>query len=192
MALGTEIGDILRQYASGQPGADVESDFDQVARNADGEQLQHGVTEAFRSSETPPFGDMVGQLFGHADAQQRAGIMGHLLNGAGPGLISSLLGAGGGRGLGGFLGDGAGMGAMGALLGKLAGGQAAQASQIDPADIDNLSPEQVQELATHAERENPGVMEHVSRYVAQHPDMLKALGGATLAFMLGKLAQRRE
>lgn len=188
---GVDIGDILNRYAGGQQGDDIEQDFDQVARNTGSEDLEGDVADAFRSDQTPPFGEMVGQLFGNASPDQRVGLFSQLLTGAGPGLIGSLLGQGGGRGMGGFLGDGAGMGAMGALLGQLVGQQPQQAT-LSAEDMGRLSPEQVQELALHAERENPGVIEHLSRFVAQNPDMLKALGGGTLAYILGRMARRRS
>ena len=193
MALGTDIGDILRQYEGGseQGSNNVEQDFDQVARQAGSEQLQQGVAQALRSQNTPPFADLVGHLFGQADEQQRSALLSHLLAGAGPGLVSTILGTGNGRGMGGFLGDGAGLGAMGVLLGKVAGIGNGR-PQLEAEDVSRLSPEQMQELARHAERENPAVVDVISRYLADHPQLVKTLGAGTVAHVLGAMARQRS
>lgn len=180
MALGLDIGRILEQYSgagANQPQEQVEQDFDQVASSTPHEELTHGLSEAFRSDQTPPFGNMVGQLFGQADTQQRTGMLNQLLGGLGPSVIGSLLGSG----LGG--------GALGGLLNRVAGQQQVQ---LRPEEVDQLSPEQVQELANHAERQNPGIIDHMSRFYAQNPTMVKALGGAALAIALGKMSQRNR
>ncbi len=106
MSMGLDIGRILGQYTganSVQPTEQVEQDFDQVAQNAPHEELQQGLTEAFRSDQTPPFGQMVGQLFGQADNHQRTGMLNQLLGGAGPSVLGSLLGSGALGSLGGLL-----------------------------------------------------------------------------------------
>jgi hypothetical protein len=185
MGLGADIGNILGQYSgagrqSVQSGQ-VEQDFDNVAQNTPHEELSQGLSEAFRSDQTPPFGNMVGQLFGQADTQQRTGMLNHLLGALGPTVIGSVLGRG--------LGGGALGGALGGLLNR-AGGQ--QQVQLSPQDIDQLSPEQVQELATHAEKENPGIIDHMSRFYAQNPTLVKGLGGAALAIALGKMSERNR
>jgi hypothetical protein len=64
--------------------------------------------------------------------------------------------------------------------------------QLSPQDAEKLSPEEVQELATRAEREHPGIIDQMSRYYAQNPQLFKALGGAALAIALGQIAQRRR
>ena len=179
MTLGFDIGNILNQYSgtnANQYPDRVEQDFDHIAQNTHHEDLSHGLSEAFRSNQTPPFGNMVGQLFGQADTHQRTGMVGQLLGGLGPSVIGALLGGG----LGG--------GAMGGLLNRASGQPDVQ---LRPEDIEHLSPQQVEELASRAERENPGIIDHMSRFYAQNPELVKGLGGAALAIALGKMAQRR-
>jgi hypothetical protein len=201
MSMGTDFGRILDQYSDPSTQADqpqVEQDFDHIAQHADPEMLEHGMSQAFRSDQTPPFGNMVGQMFGQADSGQRAGMLNQLIGALGPAVIGSMLGGRAG-GLGGGLGGLVGGGGLGGLLGGLlggggAGGQAGmqqQAPQVTPQDAERLSPEEVQELATRAEQHNPGIIDQMSRYYAQNPQLFKALGGAALAVALGQIAQRR-
>lgn len=187
MGMGFDIGSILNQYSGGQSGMprdNVEDHFDQVAQNAPHEELADGLGHAFRSDETPPFSNMVGQMFGQADTHQRAGMLNQLLGAVGPGVLGSLLS----RGMGGGGGGMGAMGGLGGLLGQLGGGQ----PQVRPEHVENLRPEEVEELAAHAERENPGIVDQISRFAAQNPQMVKALGGAALAIALGKMAQRNR
>jgi len=200
MALDSDFSRILDQYSdpasaqSAQP-QQVEQDFDQVAQQAEPEMLQQGLSQAFRSDQTPPFGNMMGQMFGQADPNQRAGMLNQLIGSLGPAVIGSILG--GARGNAGGTG---GLGGLGGLLGGLFGGGASpagsgyggQAPQLSPQDAEKLSPEEVQELATRAEQEHPGIIDHMSRYYAQNPQLFKALGGAALAIALGQIAQRRR
>jgi hypothetical protein len=174
MALGFDLGRILEQYSGGagnQHGRGIEQDFDDVAKNSSSEELSHGLTEAFRSDQTAPFGEMIGQLFGQANTQQRTGMLNQLLGGVGPSVLGSVLGGG----------------ALGGLLNNIGGGQQAQ---LRPEDVDKLTPQQVQELARHAEQQNPGIVEKMSGFYAQNPTLIKSLGGAALAIALGKMSQR--
>jgi hypothetical protein len=78
MGMGFDLGRVLEQYsggANGQQGRAVEQDFDDIAKNSSSEELSHGLTEAFRSSQTAPFGEMVGQLFGQANTHERTGML---------------------------------------------------------------------------------------------------------------------
>lgn len=189
MGLGADFSRILDQYSAGQPQAapqnvepqQVEQDFDHVAQQADPETLRHGIDGAFRSDQTPPFGNMVGQLFGGADPNQRAGMLNQLIGAVGPAVIGSLLG-----------GSNAAGGGLGGLLGGLLGNGGAAAPHISPQQAQQLDAQQVQEIANHAERENPGVIDQMSRYYAQNPQLFKALGGAALAVALGHIAQRNR
>lgn len=205
MSIGSDFGRILDQYSDPSAQANqpqVEQDFDHIAQHAEPEMLEQGLSHAFRSDQTPPFGNMVGQMFGQADAGQRAGMLNQLIGALGPAVIGSLLGgrAGGVGGMGGMGGMGnGGLGGLGGLLGGLLGGGAGvgnagmqQMPQFSPQDVEQLSPEEVQELATQAEQQNPGIIDQMSRYYAQNPQLFKALGGAALAVALGQIAQRRR
>ena len=207
MSIGTDFGRILDQYSDPSVQADqpqVEQDFDHIAQHAEPDMLEQGMSHAFRSDQTPPFGNMVGQMFGQADSGQRAGMLNQLIGALGPAVIGSMLGgrAGGGGlggGLGGLGGGGAGgLGGLGGLLGGLLGGGAnsnagtQQMPQLTPQDAERMSPQEVQELATQAEQHNPGIIDQMSRYYAQNPQLFKALGGAALAVALGQIAQRRR
>ncbi len=95
--------DILKQYAD--PNS-VQSDrvgghFDEVAQQSNPNDLGNGVAAAFRSDATPPFGQMVGDLFGRSDPQQRAGILNQILQSVGPSVLAGLGGGVLGRVLGG-------------------------------------------------------------------------------------------
>ena len=202
MAFGSDFGRILDQYSDASvqqsPPQQVEQDFDEVSRQADPDMLQHGFNQAFRSDQTPPFGNMMGQMFGQADSGQRAGMLNQLIGALGPAVLGSLLGGRGGMGNIGNTGGtgGGGMGGLGGLLGGLLGGggmsQGATPPQITPQDAERLSPEEVQELASRAEQEHPGIIDQMSRYYAQNPQLFKAVGGAALAIALGQIAQRRR
>jgi hypothetical protein len=171
--MGFDLGSLLQQYASANPVNPVqaENDFDQVAQNASQSDLAQGVTEALRSDQTPPFPQMVGQLFNQSDSGQRAGMLNQLLTGIGPGVLSSLAG-----------------GALGALFGGHATPNAA-APQVTPEQASTMTPAQVQQIAEKAEQDNPGIVERMGDFYAQHPQLVKGLGGAALALVLGRMAQ---
>ena len=77
-----DIADILKQYAD-RP-TDTQTDFDEVARQVPPDVLGSGIAQAFRSDQTPAFGDMIGSLFGGSNPQQRAGLLGQLISAVGP------------------------------------------------------------------------------------------------------------
>jgi hypothetical protein len=163
--------DILQQYTNGASAVEANAartHFDQVASAAPTEVLGQGVADAFRADSTPSFGSMVGQMFGQSDPQQRAGVLNELLRSVGPGVLAAL---GGG------------------LLGRLSN-PAASAPQVTPEQAAKVSPEQVQEIAARAEQHNPGVLDQIGSYYAQHPDVVKTLGSAALAIALAGVANR--
>ena len=51
-----DIADILKQYAD-RP-TDTHTDFDEVARQVPPDVLGSGIAQAFRSEQTPDFGNM--------------------------------------------------------------------------------------------------------------------------------------
>lgn len=190
-----DLGNLLQQYMGGAQNANhtqAADDFDRVAQQAPREAVAQGVTQALRSDQTPPFPQMVGQMFGQSNPNQQAGMLNQLIAAAGPSLIGMLAGRGGAGGLGGMAG---GLGGLGGLLGGLLnGGGNGQQPQITPEQASQLSPEQVQEIARKAEQENPGVVDRMGDFYAQHPNVVKGLGGAALAIALAHMAsniQRR-
>ena len=165
-----DIGNLLQQYLGGAPNANAGralEDFDEVAQNAPHSAMAQGVSEALRSDQTPPFPQMVSQLFDKSDATQRAGMLNQLLSGIGPGLLSSIAGG---------------------TLGNLFRGHDTPAA-ITPDQAATMSPEQVRQIAEHAEQHNPGIVDRMGDFYAEHPQLVKTIGGAALAIILGRVAQ---
>ena len=57
-----------------------------------------------------------------------------------------------------------------------------------------LTPQQVQEVASKAEQHDPTIIDKMSDFYAQHPGLVKTLGSAALTIALAKIAngmQRR-
>lgn len=193
-----DLGNLLQQYMGGASGADntrATEDFDRVSQQVPREQLAQGVTQALRSDQTPPFPQMVSQMFGQSNPNQQASMLNQLIAAAGPALMGALAGRGmGGGGMGagmGGVGGMGGMGGLGGLLGNLMGGGNGGSTppQITPEQASQLTPEQVQQIAEKAEQENPGVVERMGDFYAEHPNVVKGLGGAALAIALAHLAQ---
>ena len=177
-----DLGNLLQQYlGGGQPGntAQVEQHFDEVANNASQSSLGNGVAEALRSDKTPPFGEMVGQLFNNGNPQQRAGMLNQLIAGLSPSILGSL---------GGALGGGAAAGGLGSILGGLMGGQAGGTPTITAEQASQIDPAQVQQIAERAQAHNPGIIDQMGNFYAAHPTLVKTLGGAALAIVMGKMA----
>ncbi len=166
-----QLGGLLQRHLGGGDSASADSDFDQVAQSAPKEALAGGIADAFRSDQTPPFAQMVAQLFGQSDGQQRADLLNTLIGAAGPQLIGQLLA---GQGLG--------------WLGNLIGGQGG----VTPHQASQVPPEAVYQVAARAEQANPSVIDMVSDFYARHPDLVRTLGAGALAAALGGLARRRQ
>lgn len=156
--------DILQSALAGNANsANPEQHFDQVAQQASPDELGAGLAGAMRSDQTPPFSDMVGQLFGHSSSTQQAGMLNQILATLGPAVASGLAGG---------------------VLGKmLSPGQ----TQLTPDQASQLSPAQVSEIAAHAEQAQPGIVDQVSQFYAQHSGLIKLLGGAALMVTLAKM-----
>ena len=168
-----QVGDLLGQYGgvAAQRAPDtVYEDFDQLAQTAPQSALADGLAEAFRSDRTPPFGQMLGQLFGQSSGYQRANILNTLIATLGPTLVAQLLSRRGASGLAGLLG----------------GGQ----SQITPEQAEQVPPEAVQEIAAQAEKQDPSVIDRMSEFYAEHPTLIKTLGSVALTLALAKISQQ--
>ena len=159
-----DLGNLLSQYLSGGNQDRAADDFDRVAQSAPRTTVAEGVANALRSDQTPPFPQVVSQLFGQSDANGRAGMLNQLLGSLNPAQLSSVAGG---------------------VFGKLFG-----AGKVTPEQASQVSPEQVRELAEQAEQQNPGIVDRMSAFYAEHPTLVKAIGGAALALALGHVAQR--
>src|SRR5215216_2805592 len=98
-----ELGGLLQQYTgvgASQAPSTVQDDFDQLTQVAPAGTVADGLASAFRSDQTPPFGQMIGQLFGQSNGYQRAGILNTLISTLGPTLVAQLLSRRGASGLG--------------------------------------------------------------------------------------------
>lgn len=162
MSLSNLMG-LLQQYtnpATANTGK-VEQDFEQVSQAAPQSHLAGGLAEAFRSTDTPPFAQMLGTLFSNSNGQQRAGILNQLLSSVGPGAASGI-------------------------LGNLLGGR----SQVTPEQAQQVPPEAIHQLAEQAQKKDPSIIDQASSFYAQHPTLVKALGAGSLALIMSHISRR--
>lgn len=143
--------------------------FHQAAQSASPDTLSRGLAAAFNSEQTPSFGEMVGHMFGHANTEQKTGIVNRLLSGLGPSALGLLAQMG---------------------LNNLPGHSGTAPPNLTGEQVAQLSPGQVEQLATHAQTVNPGIVESMSNFYAQHPVLVKSLGAVALAIILRNLGHR--
>ncbi len=83
-----QIGNLLKQYTSGgaaaAPAPDVHAHFDQVAEAAPSSTLAEGLSAAFKSDQTPAFGQMLSTLFNNSTGEQKAGLINQILSSVRP------------------------------------------------------------------------------------------------------------
>jgi hypothetical protein len=163
------ISDLAQRYSGQGGGASAapeapHEDYQQVAKHAPPEVVADGLSQAFRSDRTPAFPEMVSNLFSRSDPNQRAGLLNRLLSAIGPGALAGLPG-----GLAGLLGSG----------------------EVTPERASQVSPKDVQEIAAQAETHNPSVIDQVSSFYSQHPQVVQALGGLALTIALQHMMKRR-
>ena len=168
-----QLGSLLKKYtssgAAAAPAPDVHAHFDQVAQAVPASVLAEGLTAAFNSDKTPAFGQMLTTLFNNSSDDQKAGLINHLLSSVPSGTLTQVLS---GAGLGGLLG--------------------AAKTQLTPDQAQKISPEAVQQLASHAQTANPSVVDSVSSFYAEHATLIKTLGGTALTIALAKVAERQK
>jgi len=171
MTLLDEVSNILKQYSGGPAPntANATEHFDQVAQSASPNVIAEGLSAVFRSDQTPAFGNLVSSLFSQSNGEQKAGVLNQLIASVGPSALSQLAGGG--------------------LLASLLGGGA---NQITPEQAQNVSPEVVQQIAAHAEKSDPSIVDRASAFYAEHATLVKTLGGAALSIALAKVAERQK
>ncbi len=168
-----QIANVLQNYAPNTAGptnqGEVEQHFNQVAQAAPPADLASSLASMFRSNQTPPFGQLVSQLFSNSNGNQRANLLNTLLaSGAGAGLLGQLAKA------------------AGVSLPSTGG------AQISPEDASKISPEMVQQAAAHAEQHDPSIIDRVSEIYAQHPTLIKTLGVAAMGMAMSHMANRNR
>jgi hypothetical protein len=62
---------------------------------------------------------------------------------------------------------------------------------VTPQQASQITPDQVQQIAEQAQNHRPSVVDQVSSFYAQHPDVVKAAGGMALSIMLQHMVRRR-
>jgi hypothetical protein len=167
MAWMNAIGGILEKYTNADPSQasqDVHQHFDAVAQAAPQSSIAQGLAAAFNSDQTPAFGQMVGNLFNQSNPEQKAGVLSQLLASAGPG-VTALLAS---KGLSGLVNS---------------------SGQVSPQAASQISPDTVAEVASHAQSQNPSVVDTVSGFYAQHPTLVKSLGAAALSIAMAKMSR---
>ena len=116
---------------------------------------------------------MVSQMFGRSDPHQQAGLLNQILSSLGPAAVAAL-----------------GSGVLGRIFGSGHDAAAGAVPTVTPDQASRLSPDDVRDIAAQAEKKNPGVIDTVGGFYAQHPDLVKGIGAMGLAVLLGKLAKR--
>jgi len=162
------IGGILQKYKNTDPSQasqDVHEHFDTVSQAVPKGVLAQGLSAAFNSEQTPAFGQMVANLFNQSSPDQKAGMLSQLLSSAGPG-ITALLAS---KGLSGLVNS---------------------SGQVNPQAASQITPDTVAEVASHAQKQNPSIVDTVSGFYAQHPTLVKALGATALSIAMAKMSQR--
>jgi hypothetical protein len=182
MDLMKELSGLLQQYqgadASQAPDT-VHDDFDQIAQAAPQPALADGLSAAFRSDQTPEFGQMTANLFNNSNPQQQAGLLNTILKYAGPAILGRVMSGGGSAGGGGGLSD---------LINMFKGGGQ---QEITPEQAGQIPPEAVQQVAEQAQKHDPSIVERISEFYAAHPTLVKSLGTAALTIALAKIANRQ-
>ncbi|GIZ50505.1 hypothetical protein [Noviherbaspirillum aridicola] len=154
---------VLRQYVTDtgvRSARQVATDFDEVARALPPEAVTDGLSEAFRSDQTPAFEELLQHSFEQGDPRQRANMLGRLLDAAGPQVLHALRERG------------------------------VLPPQVDRDAAHRLRPQAVHEIAGVASRENPALIDDISSCYATDPALARTLGGAALNVALQKIAQR--
>jgi hypothetical protein len=109
---------------------------------------------------------MAAQLFANGNSQQQAGMLNGLMATLGPAMIAKFAG-----------------GAPNSPLASLL-----QSGSVTPAQAASVSPADVEALTSHAQGQDPSIIDRVSAVYAQHPVLIKSLGAAALTIAMKKIA----
>jgi hypothetical protein len=164
MGLLDDVKDMLNQYASGAaPAGDAGAHFQQVARSVDSSTLAQGIAAALRSDDTPPFSQLVSQLFASGSGDQKLATINTLLSAVTPeqrARFASMI-----PGLG---------------------------VATTPSAAQTISPDAVQQLAEQVEQHDSGIVDRMSQLYAAHPGLVKTLGSVAMMIAMRKMAERHQ
>ena len=99
---------------------------------------------------------MVSGMFAQSNGEQKAGLLNQLIGSVNPAALTQMLSSAGLTG----------------LTGLLSGGQ----TQLTPAQAQQIPPEVVQQMANHAEKNSPSIVDSLSNFYAQHTTLGKNAG----------------
>ena len=168
MGILENLGNLASQFASGAVSEnDVHETYDQTARAVPQGSLATALSHTFQSDQTPPFEQMIAQLFQNSTPEQKAGLLNQLVAALGSGGLAAI-------------------GSSGALGGLAAGGS------VTPQQAQQVSPQQVQVLAEKAATKNPSIVDTAAGFYAQHPTLVKAIGAGALALLMSRLSASRR
>jgi len=158
---------VLAQYASGTASPqDADAHFSQVAQSADAGTLASGIAAMLRSDQTPPFSQLIGQLFASGSLEQKAGMLSTLLSSATP--------------------------EQRARLSALIPGLGSGTTQVSSAQAGGVPPDAVSSLAHTIEQQSPAIVDKMSGFYAQHPTLVKTLGTAAMMIAMRRIAEHHR
>ena len=153
--------DILQQVLANAANPNPQH-VDQLSREAPKDQLGAGVADALRSDQTPDLGDTLANLFSNASPQDRADIVNMLTEKFGAGALAGVAG------------------------GALAGYEGTSTPSVDTTKAGQLTPDQVRDVAVAAQQGEPGIMDRIGGFYAEHPELVKTLGAGALMIALAR------
>ena len=167
MAVLDDVKELLGKYAQGvTPTGDAGAHFQQVAQSVDSRTLAGGIAEALRSDKTPPFSQLVSQLFASGSGEQKTAMLSTLMSAIPANQRSKIA----------------------SMIPGLDGASAS--SGTPPAE--GVSPNDVQKLAQHVETQDATIVDKMSQLYAAHPMLVKTLGAGAMAIVMKKIGQYRQ
>lgn len=166
--MGFDLGTLLQQHAGNVTAADpdgVAQAFKHIVGGQPQASLVQSIAETLRSGDTPPFAQLVSQLFVHSDSDLRTKLLNLLLDNVSPAMLTALSGS------------------IGHLLTE--NGH----PSLTPEQVADIAPPQVAEIADVAEQHNVGIIDRVAALFSKNPDIFNALDSNILKVALAKLAQ---
>jgi hypothetical protein len=156
------LTDILREVASN---GGALGQIEAIKQNAPPGALADSLTAALRSENTPAFPDLFKRAYSAAGSEIKAALLNRLFIALGPGPL-------------------------GTLAKEALGGGESTTSTVTPDQAARISPEDAQGIAARAEAMHPGVANEIGSLLAQHTDLIKALGEQVMNSAIAHLQKR--